>query len=74
MGPVRARAADVLLLRGADVGPESLAREDVRAQVEHRIGAELARQVYGVPAAVQARVVEMLAAYWEQSFAEEWSR
>jgi DNA-binding transcriptional ArsR family regulator len=57
-----------------DLGPESLTREDVRAQIEFRMGADLARQVYEDPAAVQARVVEMLAAYWEQSFAEEWSR
>ena len=57
-----------------DAGPESLAREDVRAQVEYRMGAELARQLFDDPAAVQTRVVEMLAAYWEESFAEEWSR
>jgi DNA-binding transcriptional ArsR family regulator len=57
-----------------DAGPESLEREDVRAQVEYRMGAELARQLFDDPAAVQARVVEMLAAYWEESFAEEWSR
>ena len=56
-------------------GPESLAREDVRAQVAV-LG--WARSSPGSciddPAAVQARVVEMLAAYWEQSFAEEWER
>ena len=55
-------------------GPESLTREDVRAQVEHRMGPELARQLFDDPAAVQARVVDMLAAYWQQSFAEEWDR
>src|SRR4051812_32424091 len=55
-------------------GPESLAREDVRAQVQHRMGAELAQQLFDEPAAVQARVVDMLAGYWEQSFAEEWDR
>ena len=55
-------------------GPESLAREDVRAQVEHRMGTELAQQLFDDPAAVQARVVDMLAGYWKQSFAEEWER
>ena len=55
-------------------GPESLAREDVRAQVQHRMGAELAQQLFDDPATLQARVVDMLAGYWEQSFAEEWDR
>lgn len=55
-------------------GPESLAREDVRAQVEYRMGTELAQQLFDDPAAVQARVVDMLAGYWEQSFSEEWDR
>jgi DNA-binding transcriptional ArsR family regulator len=61
-------------------GPESLRREDVRAQIrmvisEHGAdGAALAEQLLDDPAAVQARVAAMLAAYWEQSFAEEWTR
>jgi DNA-binding transcriptional ArsR family regulator len=57
-----------------DLGPESMAREDVRAQVEYRMGAELARQLFDDPAAVQARIAAMFADYWEQSFAEEWQR
>jgi DNA-binding transcriptional ArsR family regulator len=61
-------------------GPESLEREEVRQQVVEWIsrygpdGGALARQLLDDPATVQARVVEMLAAYWEQSFAEEWER
>ena len=55
-------------------GPESLGREDVRARVAQQMGNALAQQLFDDPAAVQARVVEMLAAYWEQSFAEEWER
>jgi len=61
-------------------GPESLARDDVRAKIVDCISARgpdgpaLARQLLDDPAAVQARVVAMLAAYWEQSFAEEWAR
>jgi DNA-binding transcriptional ArsR family regulator len=61
-------------------GPESLEREDVRRQVVEWIsrygpdGQVLARQLLDNPAAVQTRIVDMLAAYWEQSFAEEWER
>jgi DNA-binding transcriptional ArsR family regulator len=55
-------------------GPESLERDDVRARVLQQLGPELGRQLFEDPAAVQARVVEMLAGYWEQSFAEEWER
>jgi len=58
-------------------GPESMSREDVRARVTERVSSydpELAAQLLDDPAAVQARIVEMLAGYWEQSFAEEWQR
>jgi DNA-binding transcriptional ArsR family regulator len=60
-------------------GPESLDREEVRTRIRATVsaypdGAELAGRLLDDPAAVQARVVEMLAAYWEQSFAEEWAR
>jgi DNA-binding transcriptional ArsR family regulator len=61
-------------------GPESLEREEVRAQIVDWIsrygpdGPALAGQLLDDPAAVQARIVAMLAAYWEQSFAEEWTR
>ena len=61
-------------------GPESLAREEVRERIRQRIssysreGAALAEQLLADPAAVQARVVEMLAAYWAESFAAEWAR
>jgi Family of unknown function (DUF5937) len=61
-------------------GPESLEREEVRAQVTRQVsaygpdGAALAEQLLDDPAAVQARVAAMLGAYWEQSFAEEWTR
>ena len=34
----------------------------------------MAEQLLDDPAAVQARVAAMLGAYWEQSFAEEWTR
>ncbi len=61
-------------------GPESLEREQVRERVRAEIarhgagGAELAEQLLDDPAAVQRRVVDMLAAYWEESFADEWAR
>lgn len=55
-------------------GPQSLERDDVRERVRSQLGAELARQLFDDPAAAQARVVEMLAEYWAQSFAEEWER
>jgi DNA-binding transcriptional ArsR family regulator len=55
-------------------GPESLARDDVREQVRHRTGAAIAKQLFDDPAAVQARVVDLLAAYWAESFAAEWER
>ena len=56
-------------------GPESLEREDVLERVRERVGdPELVRQLLDDPAAAQSRVVDMLAAYWEQSFAEEWVR
>jgi len=61
-------------------GPESLEREEVRAQITRQVsaygpdGAALAEQLLDDPAAVQARVAAMLGAYWEQSFAEEWTR
>jgi DNA-binding transcriptional ArsR family regulator len=60
--------------REENAGPESLERDDIRAQVVEQMGPELAAQLFDDPAAVQARVVELLAAYWEQSFAEEWER
>ncbi len=37
-------------------------------------GPALGAQLLADPAAVQARVVDMLAAYWAESFAEEWER
>jgi DNA-binding transcriptional ArsR family regulator len=61
-------------------GPESLGREEVRAQIRRCVsmhgsdGAALAEQLLAEPAAVQARVAAMLAAYWDESFAEEWTR
>ncbi len=61
-------------------GPESIAREEVRERITQRIssysreGAALAAQLLADPAPVQARVVEMLAAYWAESFAAEWER
>ncbi len=61
-------------------GPESLEREDVRAQIRREVsacgpdGAVLAEQLLDDPATVHARVAAMLSAYWEQSFAEEWTR
>jgi DNA-binding transcriptional ArsR family regulator len=55
-------------------GPESLVREDVRKQIRHRAGAAITKQLFDDPAAVQARVVDMLAAYWAESFAAEWER
>jgi DNA-binding transcriptional ArsR family regulator len=60
-----------------DAGPESLEFEETRARVAERVSAwdpAVAAQLFDDPAAVQARVVEMLASYWEQSFAEEWER
>jgi DNA-binding transcriptional ArsR family regulator len=55
-------------------GPESLTREEVWEKVRRLLDPALAEQLYDNPAAVQARVVAMLEAYWEQSFAEEWER
>ena len=44
-------------------------------RIRERVGdPELVRQLLDDPAAAQSRVVDMLAAYWEQSFAEEWER
>jgi DNA-binding transcriptional ArsR family regulator len=39
-----------------------------------RDGRAIADQLRGDPASVQRRIVDMLAAYWEQSFAAEWER
>ena len=61
-------------------GPESLAREEVRARIRAQVstysreGAALADSSSTIPQPVQARIVEMLGAYWEQSFAAEWAR
>ncbi len=61
-------------------GPESLAREEVRERIRWQVsrwsrgGEAVAEQLLDDPAAVQARVVEMLGEYWQQSFAEEWTR
>ena len=55
-------------------GPESLVRDDVRERIRRRVGASLTRQLFDDPAAVQARVVDMLATYWAESFAAEWER
>lgn len=57
-----------------NAGPESLERDDVRERVRRRAGAAIARQLFDDPAAVQARVVDLLAAYWAESFAAEWAR
>jgi DNA-binding transcriptional ArsR family regulator len=61
-------------------GPDSLDREEVWELICRRIafysreGPAIADQLRDKPAAVQARIAEMLAAYWEQSFASEWER
>jgi DNA-binding transcriptional ArsR family regulator len=55
-------------------GPESMARQEVWTKIRRQLDPALAQQLHDEPATVQARVVEMLAAYWEQSFAEEWER
>ena len=57
-----------------DGGPESLEREDVRERLRRRAGPAIAEQLLDDPAAVQRRVVELLAAYWAESFAAEWER
>jgi DNA-binding transcriptional ArsR family regulator len=57
-----------------DEGPESLARDDVRERIRRRAGTGIARQLFDDPASVQARVVDLLAAYWAESFAAEWER
>ena len=59
---------------GENESPESLDRDEVRELVRSQLGEELGQQLFDDPAAVQARVVDMLAGYWEQSFAEEWQR
>jgi DNA-binding transcriptional ArsR family regulator len=56
-------------------GPESLERDDVLERIHERVGdPELVQQLLDDPAVAQSRVVDMLAQYWEQSFAEEWER
>jgi len=60
-----------------DGGPESLEQDPVRALIRWQLDkyeTGLAEQLFADPGAVQARVAAMLAAYWEQSFAEEWQR
>jgi hypothetical protein len=61
-------------------GPECMAREDLREQIRATMatfgawGPPLATQLLDDPAVVQTRVVDMLAAYWAESFAAEWTR
>jgi hypothetical protein len=61
-------------------GPESLERTDVRDRLRRRIaafsrqGTAIAEQLLDDPAAVQARVAELLDALWRESFAAEWTR
>ena len=83
MAPARARyeiARPAFFYLEEDAGgPESLERDDVRARIRAQVasypgGPALAEQLLDDPAAVQARIVEMLGAYWEQSFAGEWAR
>jgi DNA-binding transcriptional ArsR family regulator len=77
MPPERARyeiARPAFFYLEENGGPESLTRDDVRARIDRQLGPELARRLFDDPAAVQARVVAMLADYWEQSFGEEWQR
>ena len=61
-------------------GPESLESEEVSGADPRRItayshdGPAISDQLRNDPAALQARIADMLAAYWEQSFAAEWER
>jgi len=55
-------------------GPESLADEEVLERIRRRAGETLTKQLLEDPAAVQARIVDMLATYWAESFAAEWER
>jgi DNA-binding transcriptional ArsR family regulator len=61
-------------------GEEALERTDVREQVRARSArygeesARLGELLLAEPAAVQARVADLLEAYWEQAFAAEWDR
>jgi DNA-binding transcriptional ArsR family regulator len=70
-------ARPVFFYLGESHGPESLEREEIRTFVAEHVAeydAGVAAQLFDDPAAAQARVVDMLAAYWAQSFAEEWER
>jgi DNA-binding transcriptional ArsR family regulator len=63
---------------GAD-NPEFLEREDVRAQIvraAHRQGADphLASLVFEDPVELAERFADMVGAYWDEGFAEEWER
>ncbi|HWQ02181.1 MAG TPA: DUF5937 family protein [Gaiellaceae bacterium] len=55
-------------------GPESLADEEVLERIRRRAGETLTKQLLEDPATVQARIVDMLATYWAESFAAEWER
>lgn len=58
-------------------GPESLDRPEVRERVVRVVShydPAVAGQLFEDPVAVQSRIVDLLAGYWEQSFAEEWER
>lgn len=84
MPPERAQyemARPIFFYREADAGgPECMAREDLRQKIRTTMathgpwGPKLASDLLDDPAAVQGRVVDMLAAYWAESFAAEWER
>jgi len=57
-----------------EMGPESLAQDEVVERVRRRAGEALTKQLLDDPAAVQSRIVDMLATYWAESFAAEWER
>lgn len=74
-------ARPVFFYREEDAGgPECMARDDLREKIRATMaawgawGEALASDLLDDPASVQARIVDMLAAYWAESFAAEWER